>query len=149
MKLPGGWLTPQRLLRVGVALWLLSLLTPDARGHAVGAVWLAYGRVYGARLLVRGFGAEGSWSNVVTGAALLAGFAANLAVLVPLGIAGRLICLVLPWLPYLAYWALWHSGQVARAASPATLLYFYPWVLGLTLIQTAQLWRLGRARPGA
>ena len=149
MKLPGGRLTPQRLLRVGVALWLLSLLTPDARGHTVGAAWLAYAPAYGARLLVRGLGPEGSWSNVLTGAALLAGFAANLAVLVPLGIAGRLICLVLPWLPYLAYWALWHSGQVARAASPATLLYFYPWVLGLTLIQTAQLWRLGRARPGA
>ena len=66
------------------------------------------------------------------------------------GIAGRLICLALPWLPYLAYWALWHSGQVARAASPATLLYFYPWALGLTLIQTAKLWRLApglRRRP--
>ena len=67
MKLPGGRLTPQRLLRVGVALWLLSLLTPDARGHTVGAAWLAYAPAYGARLLVRGLGPEGSWRNVLTG----------------------------------------------------------------------------------
>ena len=83
-------LTPGLLLRVGVALWLLSLLTPDSRGHTVGAVWLAYAPVYGARLLVHGFAADGSWRNVLLGAALLAGFAANLAVFVRTGIAGRL-----------------------------------------------------------
>jgi hypothetical protein len=135
-------LTPGLLLRVGVALWLLSLLTPDSRGHTVGAVWLAYAPVYGARLLVHGFAADGSWRNV-------AGFAANLAVFVRTGIAGRLVCLALPWLPYLAYWSAWHSGQVPRTASPGTLLYFYPWALGLTLMQGAKLWRLRLAqRPG-
>ena len=101
------------------------------------------------RLLVHGLAADGSWSNVLTGAALVAGFAANLAVFVRTGIAGRLVCLALPWLPYLAYWSVWHSGQVPRTASPGTLLYFYPWALGLTLIQAAKLWRLKLAqRPG-
>lgn len=128
------------MLRTGWALWLLSLLTPDARGR-LGIVWLAEAPLYGVNFLIHGVRAGGAgWTSLFLGAALLAGFAANVAVVLRLGVVGLVLSLALPWIPYGAYCALWYSGRTA--AGPGTLWYFYPWVAGLGLIQASKLWRL-------
>ena len=138
------------LRRAGWVLWLGSLVTPDSRGHHLGAVWLSYAPWQGARFLLHALAPSGGgWASVLSGAALLAGFAANFTVLLRAGALSLALALGLPWLPYLAYAYFWHSGRIAPEASPATLLYFYPWVLGLGTIQAAKAWRGWQLRPQA
>ena len=130
------------LLWAGWMLLLLSLVTPDSRGHERGAHWLALAPVYGVQLLARGMqspGQPGAAQSMLLGTALLLGAAANLTVLLRLGVAGSLAALALPWVPYLAYCDLWVTGSVPREASPGTLLYFYPWAFGIALIQASRL----------
>lgn len=141
------------LARAGCILLLLSLLTPDSRGRELGAHWLTAAPVYGAQLLagaVQSPGHAAAAQSLLLGTALLMGAAANLTVLLRLGVAGTLASMALPWVPYLAYCRVWLSGRLPRAAAPATLLYFYPWALGIALIHAARLWRLrgcGQAQP--
>lgn len=145
-RTPARFLTPAVLWRAGWALWLGSLVTPDSRGHHLGVVWLGYAPWQGAKLLVQGLASSGGGASVLLGAALLAGFAANFTALLRAGAVSLALALALPWLPYLAYVYFWHSGRLAPEASPATLLYFYPWALGLGAIQVAKAWHLRQPR---
>jgi hypothetical protein len=122
-------------VRAGGALWLLSLITPDSGAHSVGAVWLVRAPWQGARLLVHALAAPGtvSWQALGLGLALLAGFAANLTLLLRPGRDALVLAAALPWIPWIAY--------ALAVAPPWRLLYFYPWALGLLVVQAGRLLR--------
>jgi uncharacterized membrane protein YbhN (UPF0104 family) len=137
----------QMLSRTGWVLYILSLLTPDRRGHDIGARLLLVAPAYGVNFLINGLrslGQAGSLTSTLIGVALICGFAANLALFVRLNYAGRITAMLLPWPSFVAYCCLWSSGTFSHEAAPWTLFYFYPWALGITLIHTSRLPRISQ-----
>jgi hypothetical protein len=135
---------PARLACTAWALWLLSFVTPDSRARELGGVWLARAPLRGGQLLLHAAAAPqaASWQSIGLGSALLLGFAANFTVLLPPGLPALLLAVALTWLPWLAYLQLWRSGVLGTALPPWALLYFYPWMLGLVLLQLSRLPRV-------
>jgi hypothetical protein len=138
----------QMLSRTGWILFILSLLTPDRLGHAIGARLLLVAPVYGVNFLINGLrslGHAGSLTSTLLGVALICGFVANVALFVRLNDAGRITAMLLPWPSFVAYCCLWSSGTFfSHEAAPWTLFYFYPWALGITLIHTSRLPRISQ-----
>jgi hypothetical protein len=134
----------RRLTRLGWALWLASLVTPGGHGRELGGVWLWRAPQQGLQLLVHAATApaDTAWQAAGIGTALLLGLAANFTLLLPAGRIALLLAATLPWVPWLTDLVLWRGGGLGAAPAPWSLLYFYPWVAGLVLVQVGRLrWR--------
>ena len=131
-----GSMTPARyprLAAIGWALVIASLLTPDIELEGIGAYMLVAAPGMGVTLL---FHAQ-NWTVAGVGAALLAGFAANLSLFVRLPRWGSVLAILASWAPFAAWLLLWSEHRPLSEAFG--MLYVYPWMAGIALIHTARI----------
>jgi hypothetical protein len=74
-----------------------------------------------------------SLSEVVLGVCLLFGWLANLSIFIPLPVWARIMWIAAPVFPFAAVLLLAPVPLPVRERA-ASLLYFYPWALGIALI---------------
>jgi hypothetical protein len=112
------------LARAGWVLYVISWVTPSSDGQQFGATAF----VQSARLAWHWL----TTGSVVLGACVTLGWLANFSVL-PRRLPNwlRLIAIVAPWVAF--------AAVLAKVPARATyFLYFYPWAIGIALIQAAR-----------
>jgi hypothetical protein len=132
----------RRLAIFGWALYAISWITPGLHGSGIGARAFVAAARHGIGFLLH----PDSLSGLVQGLCLLLGWLANFSIFIPLAVWARSICIIAPAFPFAAVLLLMHAPLPAgeRAAS---LLYFYPWALGIALIHIANIAAARRAKP--
>lgn len=139
----------RRLAILGWALYALAWITPSLHGGGIGARAFVNAVRYGVAFSVH----PDSLSGFVVGLCLLIGWLANFSLFVPLPVWARILWIVAPGLPFAAVLLLLHAPLSVHERA-ASLLYFYPWALGIALIHGANMATARRARvlaraPGA
>jgi hypothetical protein len=148
IRKPDGWRMPERLARVyvpmpaayrrlaisGWALYALAWITPSLHGGGIGARAFIAAVRYGLAFLLH----PESLSGFVLGLCLLIGWLANFSIFIPLPVWARVVWGAVPGLPFAAILLLLHAPLSVRERA-ASLLYFYPWALGIALIHGAHI----------
>jgi hypothetical protein len=124
------------LERAGWLLYFASLVTPGADLKSYGAKMLMLAPYYGYLEL-----SSASLTGRILGLALFAGFAANLSVCMRLPRAIAVASILAPWAAFAAYVSL--IGPV-RLQALLRIAYFFPWALGIALINVERLRRARR-----
>lgn len=124
------------LARAGWLLYFASLVTPGADLKSIGAKMLILAPYYGCIEL-----SSARLAGKFLGLALLAGFAANLSVCMRLPRALGVAAILAPWAPFAAYVA--SIGPVTLQAL-MRIAYFFPWAIGIALINAERLLRARR-----
>ena len=136
---PHGNLRALRAQLVGWLLFVASMITPTIDLGSIGAYWLGAAPFYGALFLVQPHSSKPyDFGTALVGISLLCGFAANLFVFLKTSRAATMATLALPWLPFVAWMWRWRAGELP--SPPWTLLHFYPWVVGISLICASRLY---------
>lgn len=124
----------RRLAILGWALYGLAWITPSLHGGGIGARAFVAAVRSGVAFAVH----PDSPSVFVLGLCLLIGWLANFSIFIPLPVWARIVCIAAPVLPF--------AGVLLLAPAPlpvrehvASLLYFYPWALGIALIHGANI----------
>jgi hypothetical protein len=145
IRKPDGWRIPERpgqampavyrrLAILGWALYALAWITPSLHGGGVGArAFLAAVR-YGVAFALH----PDSLSGFVSGLCLLIGWLANFSIFIPWPVWARIVWIAVPGLPFAAVLLLLHA-PLSAGERAASLLYFYPWALGIALIHSANI----------
>jgi hypothetical protein len=84
-------------------------------------------------------------SGFVLGLCLVFGWLANFSVFIPLPVWARIVSIAAPGFAFAAVLLLLHAPLSVRERA-ASLLYFYPWALGIALIHIANIAEARRAR---
>jgi len=129
-----GLKTIRRLAISGWVLYAVSWITPGLHGVGSGARAFVAAVRYGVTFSVH----PGSLSEVVLGVCLLFGWLANLSIFIALPAWARIVWSVAPAFPFAAVLLLAPVPLPVRERA-ATLLYFYPWALGIALIHIAKI----------
>jgi len=124
----------RRLAIFGWGLYAISWITPSLHGGGIGARAFVTAAQYGARFLTH----PDSLSGFVLGLCLLFGWLANFSIFVPLSVWARTVWIAAPGFPFAAVLLLPHAPLSVRERA-ASLLYFYPWALGIALIHIAHI----------
>jgi len=140
--------TPQRLAQVyipragpyrqlailGWAAYALAWITPSLHGGGIGAQAFVAAVRYGVAFAAH----PDSLSRFVLGVCLLIGWLANFSIFIPWPVWARILWSAAPGLPFAAVLLLLHAPlPVAERAT--SLLYFYPWALGIALVHGANI----------
>jgi hypothetical protein len=75
---------------------------------------------------------------------LLCGWLANFSIFIPLPVWARIVSIAAPGCAFAAVLLL--HGPLSVRERAASLLYFYPWALGIALIHSANIAEARRAR---
>jgi hypothetical protein len=129
-----------RLALVGWVLYAISWITPSLHGGGIGARAFVAAVRYGVGFLVH----PDSLSGFVLGLCLLFGWLANFSIFIPLPVRARIVWLIAPGFPFAA--ALLMHAPMSVGERAASLLYFYPWAMGIALIHIAHIAEARRAR---
>ncbi|HEY3785350.1 MAG TPA: hypothetical protein VGL55_08730 [Steroidobacteraceae bacterium] len=132
IRLPAGH---RHLAIAGWALYAASWVTPGLReGHLhIGAAMFVTVIRLGLTLVLR----SGSLPAVVVGLLLLGAWLANFSLFVQLRMWSRIAWIVLPWVPFALALHAMHAASVPRAV--VSVLYFYPWAIGIALVHIAAI----------
>jgi hypothetical protein len=84
-------------------------------------------------------------SGEILGLCLLFGWLANFSIFIPLPVWTRIVSIAAPGFAFAAVLLLPHAPLSVRERA-ASLLYFYPWALGIALIHIAKIAEARRAR---
>ncbi len=120
----------RRLATVGLILYALSWITPSVEGRQLGARAFVDAAVMGGQLTFR----AASVAGFIAGLSLLCGWLANFSIFFRLSVGARWVWIAVPWVPF-AVLLVKHGP----APSPVSLLYFYPWAMGIGLIHIANI----------
>lgn len=131
----------RRLAIFGWALYAISWITPGLHGSGNGARAFVAAVQYGVGFLVH----PDSLSGFVQGLCLLFGWLANFSIFIPLPVWARTLCIIAPAFPFAAVLLLLHA-PLPVGERAASLLYFYPWALGIALIHIANIAAARRAK---
>jgi hypothetical protein len=108
------------------------MVTPSADLHEIGAMMFAVVPGWGVMLLF-----SGDFTAFLIGVSLLAGVAANASLFTRLPIWVRIVAIAAPWITYATYL---FSGLLPPNTQRAFALpFFFPWAIGLALINVAQI----------
>jgi hypothetical protein len=132
----------RRLAISGWVLYAVSWITPGLHGGGIGALAFVAAVRYGLAFSVH----PDSASAFVLGLCLLCGWLANFSILIPLPVWARIVSIAAAGLPFAAVLLVLHAPLSVRERA-ASLLYFYPWALGIALIHIANI--AEARRPGA
>jgi hypothetical protein len=128
----------RRLTVSGWVLYAISWITPGLHGTGIGARAFVWAVRYGVGLLVH----PGSASGFALGLCLLFGWLANVSIFIPWPVWARIVWMAAPAFPFAAVLLLLH-GPLSVPERAASLLYFYPWALGIALLHSGYIrWRL-------
>ena len=132
----------RRLALFGWVIYAVSWVTPSLHGGGIGAQAFVAAVRYGVTFSLH----PDSLSGFVLGLCLLCGWLANFSILIPLPVWARLLSSAAAGLPFAAVLLLPHAPLSVRDRA-VSLLYFYPWALGIALIHIAHIaaTRSGRA----
>jgi hypothetical protein len=86
-----------------------------------------------------------SLSGVVLGLCLLFGWLANFSIFIPLPVWARIVWIAAPGFPFAAVLLLLHAPLSVRERA-VSLIYFYPWALGIAFIHIANIAEARSAR---
>jgi hypothetical protein len=131
----------RRFAIFGWALYAISWITPGLHGSGIGARAFVAAVRYGVGFLVH----PDSLSGFVQGLCLLLGWLANFSIFIALPVWARSIFIVAPAFPFAAVLLLMHI-PLPVGERAASLLYFYPWALGIALIHIANIAEARRAK---
>ncbi len=131
----------RRLAVFGWVLYLISWITPGIDGGRSGAWAFVAAAGYGMNFLVR----AGSLSGVILGLSLLFGWLANFSIFIAFSVPARLVWIAAPWFPYAAVLLL--HAPVPPSHRAISLLYCYPWAIGIALIHMANIAEARREKP--
>jgi hypothetical protein len=131
----------RRLAIFGWALYAISWITPSLHGGGIGARAFVAAVRYGVAFSVH----PDSLSGFALGLCLLVGWLANFSILIPLPVWARIVSIAAPAFPFAAVLLLLHAPLSVRERA-ASLLYFYPWALGIALIHIAHIAEARRVR---
>jgi hypothetical protein len=120
----------RRLAAAGLILYALSWITPGINGPRFGAQAFVDAAMLGAQLTFRAPGIAG----FIVGLSLLCGWLANFSIFFRLSVRARWVWVAVPWVSF-AVLLVTHGA----APSPVSLLYFYPWAVGIGLIHIANI----------
>jgi hypothetical protein len=145
IRKPEGWWIPARLGRampavyrrlalLGWAVYALAWITPSLHGGGIGARAFVAAARYGAAFALH----PDSLSGFVLGVCLLIGWVANFSIFIPLPVWARVVWIAAPGLPFAAVLLLLPAPLPVRERA-ASLLYFYPWALGIAIIHGAKI----------
>jgi hypothetical protein len=124
----------RRLAIFGWALYAISWITPSLHGGGIGARAFVAAVRYGVAFSVH----PDSLSGFVLGLSLLVGWLANLSIFLRLPAWARIVSIAAPGFAFAAVLLLLHAPLSVRERA-ASLLYFYPWALGIALIHIAHI----------
>jgi hypothetical protein len=131
----------RRLAIVGWSLYAISWITPSLHGGGIGARAFIAAVRYGVTFSVH----PDSVSGEILGLCLLFGWLANFSIFIPLPVWTRIVSIAAPGFAFAAVLLLPHAPLSVRERA-ASLLYFYPWALGIALIHIAKIAEARRAR---
>ena len=134
----------RRLAIFGWVLYAIAWITPSLHGGGIGAEAFVAAVRYGVAFTLH----PDSLSGLLLGLCLLVGWLANFSIFIPLPVWARIVSIVAPMLPFAAVLLLVHAPLSVRERA-TSLLYFYPWALGIALIHSANIAEARRARAGA
>jgi hypothetical protein len=124
----------RRLAISGWALYAIAWITPSLHGGGIGAQAFIAAVRYGVAFSLH----PDSLSGLVLGLCLLFGWLANFSILIPLPVWARIVWIAAPGFPFVAVLLLLHAPLSVRERA-TSLLYFYPWALGIALIHSANI----------
>jgi hypothetical protein len=134
---------PRRLAAAGWILYAASWVTPSLH-DGIGARAFLSSLEYAMRFSRH----PQSWAGFVLGQCLLFGWLANFSLFMRLSSRARIVWVAAPWFPFL--------GALLLADAPApvrehvfSLLYFYPWAIGIACIHIAKMRDGGSAWPSS
>jgi hypothetical protein len=126
---------PYRQLAIlGWAAYALAWITPSLHGGGIGAQAFVAAVRYGVAFAAH----PDSLSRFVLGVCLLIGWLANFSIFIPLPVWARILSIAAPGLPFAAVLLLVHA-PLPVSERAASLLYFYPWALGIALVHSANI----------
>jgi ABC-type amino acid transport system permease subunit len=127
---------------LGWTLYAISWITPGLHGGGIGARAFVAAVRYGVAFSIH----PDSLSGCVLGLCLLIGWLANFSIFIPLPVWARIVWSAAPGLPFAAVLLLLHAPLSVRERA-ASLLYFYPWAVGIALIHGAYIAEARRTQP--
>jgi hypothetical protein len=113
----------KRLAVAGWVLYLLSWITPSLDGRQFGATAFVQSARFAWHLLTTG--------SPLVGLCVMLGWLANFSILLRLPTWLRVVAIIAPWFAF----AVVLTQLPARATF---FLYFYPWAIGIALIQASR-----------
>jgi hypothetical protein len=122
--------TCRPLAILGLILYGLSWITPSLYGSQLGATAFVKALTVGLQLATH----SGSLTARLAGLSFLLGWIANFSILLRWPVWGRVVWIVAPWVPFALLLA-----KHGPAPSPVSLLYFYPWAVGIGLYHLANI----------
>jgi hypothetical protein len=133
---------PQTHRRVAVLGWILyglSWITPSLDASHIGAWVFLEALTVGVQLTTH----FGSLMRTLAGLSLLLGWLSNFSMLFRWPVGMRFLWIVAPWGPFVVLLV-----KHGPAPSPVSLLYFYPWAVGIGLVHFAaiDIWRISRSK---
>ena len=131
----------RRLALIGWALYAIAWITPSLHRGGIGARAFVAAVRYGVTFAVH----PDSLSEFALGLCLLFGWLANLAIFISLPVWARIVWILAPIFPFAAVLLLAPAPLSVRERA-VSLLYFYPWALGIALIHIAKIAAGRRAR---
>jgi hypothetical protein len=126
----------------GWAVYAIAWITPSLHGGGIGARAFVAAVRYGVAFSVH----PDSPSGFVLGLCLLFGWLANFSIFFPLPVWARIVWIAAPGFAFAAALLLLHA-PLSVGERAASVLYFYPWALGIALIHGANIAEARRARP--
>ena len=131
----------RRLAILGWSFYAISWITPSLHGGGIGARAFIAAVRYGVAFSVH----PDSVSGEILGLCLLFGWLANFSIFIPLPVWARIVSIAAPGCAFAAVLLLL-QGPLSVCERAASLLYFYPWALGIALIHSANIAEARRAR---
>ena len=130
----------RRLVLIGWALYAVSWVTPGLNASGIGARAFVGSVQYATRYLWH----PQSVKAFALGLCVLFGWLANFSIFVPLAARTRVAWLAAPWFPFLGALLLADAPPAVREHI-FSLLYFYPWALGIACIHIGMMQKGGTA----
>ncbi|MFL6600934.1 MAG: hypothetical protein ACJ8R9_06340 [Steroidobacteraceae bacterium] len=118
----------------GWVLYAIAWITPSLHKGGIGARAFVAAVKYGVEFVLH----PESLSQFALGLSLLFGWLANLSILIPLPVWARIVWIAAPLFPFAAVLLL-APAPLPVGERAASLLYFYPWALGIALIHIAKI----------
>jgi hypothetical protein len=131
----------RRLAILGWVLYAIAWITPSLHGGGIGAQAFVAAVRYGVGFSLH----PDSLSGLLLGLCLLVGWLANFSIFIPLPVWARIVSIAAPVFPFAAVLLLLHAPLSVRERA-TSLLYFYPWALGIALIHIAHSMEARRGR---
>jgi hypothetical protein len=117
--------------KTGWILYAVSMVIPACNLSGIGAEWFIIAPVYGVFFLF-----SGSVASFLVGLALLAGVAANASLFSRARLWQRVAGIVAPWIAYAAFCFVERPANFEQALA---IPYFFPWAVGIALINVARI----------